>query len=200
MITISAIKVKVQRKPILKLKVLPKFPVEVIANTFLTITRNGATYTFDVDYTKLAGGVVTDPATAMVAVLDETSDDYKLVSLASLLTSGLDLDLQAIAALTGTGILTRTGTNTWAVRTITGTANEITVTNGNGVAGAPTLSLPAALNFSGKTITGGAYTGAASFAGGSLSLNSGTTSYTTASLQAPSSSYGASVILYDQTS
>jgi hypothetical protein len=40
-------------------------------------------------------------------------------------------------------------------RAIAGTANEITVTNADGVAGAPTLSLPSALTFTGKTVTGG---------------------------------------------
>jgi hypothetical protein len=44
-------------------------------------------------------------------------------------------------------------------RSVTGTAAEITVTNGDGVAGAPTLSLPTALTFTGKTVTGGAFTG-----------------------------------------
>jgi hypothetical protein len=68
-----------------------------------------------------------------------------------------DADLTAIAALTGTGIAVRTAADTWAQRTITGTANAITVTNGDGVAGNPTISLPAALTFTGKTITGGTY-------------------------------------------
>ena len=44
-----------------------------------------------------------------------------------------------------------------AARTLTGTANEITISNGDGVSGAPTFSLPAALTFTGKTITGGTY-------------------------------------------
>jgi hypothetical protein len=121
MTTVSAIKVKVQRKPSLKLKALPKFPANIIANTFLTLTRTGAEYSFDIDYTKLNTYPSVDPVTAMVAVLDQTAGTYKIVSLASLLTSGLDADLQAIAALTGTGILTRTGTNTWAFATTTGT-------------------------------------------------------------------------------
>jgi len=43
------------------------------------------------------------------------------------------------------------------VTSITGTANEITVTGTT----TPTLSLPAALTFTGKTITGGTYSGAA---------------------------------------
>lgn len=42
-------------------------------------------------------------------------------------------------------------------RTITGTANEITVTNGDGVSGNPTLSLPTALTLTGKTVTGGTF-------------------------------------------
>lgn len=55
------------------------------------------------------------------------------------------------------GVMVRTSANTTSAVTITGTANEISVANGNGVAGNPTLSLPAALTFTGKTITGGTY-------------------------------------------
>lgn len=68
-----------------------------------------------------------------------------------------DADLDAIAGLATTGLLTRTGSGTAATRTVTGTANEITATNGNGVAGDPTLSLPAALTFTGKTVTNGTF-------------------------------------------
>lgn len=53
----------------------------------------------------------------------------------------LDADLTAIAAQTGTGLLIRTGTNTWTTRSVTGTANRITITNGDGVAGAPTIDI-----------------------------------------------------------
>ena len=70
-----------------------------------------------------------------------------------------DADLDAIAALATTGIAVRTAANTWATRTLTGTANEITVSNGDGVAGNPTISIPAAVTFTGKTITGGTYAG-----------------------------------------
>lgn len=51
---------------------------------------------------------------------------------------GLILD----AINTDTGILVRTGTNLFARRSITGTANQIAVANGDGVAGNPTISLP----------------------------------------------------------
>jgi hypothetical protein len=53
----------------------------------------------------------------------------------------------------------RTAADTWAQRTITGTANEIGVTNGDGVAGNPVVFLPTTLTFTGKTITGGTFTG-----------------------------------------
>lgn len=82
-----------------------------------------------------------------------------------------DADLSAVAALSTTGLIARTGAGAVAARTVTGTANEITVTNGDGVSGNPTLSLPAALTFTGKTITGGTFatsgfTGVATFSGG----------------------------------
>lgn len=50
-------------------------------------------------------------------------------------------DLAAVEGLAGTGIAVRTAADTWAQRTITGTASQITVTDGAGVAANPTLSL-----------------------------------------------------------
>jgi len=50
-------------------------------------------------------------------------------------------DLAAIDALSTTGFAARTGSETWAVRTITAPAAGITITDGNGVAGNPTLAL-----------------------------------------------------------
>jgi hypothetical protein len=72
---------------------------------------------------------------------------------------GLDATLTALAALNSTaGLLTQTAADTFTKRTLTGTANEITVADGDGIAGNPTFSLPAALTFTGKTITGGTFT------------------------------------------
>lgn len=68
-----------------------------------------------------------------------------------------DADLDAFAANSTAGLWAYTGAGTGAARTITGTANEITVTNGAGTAGNPALSLPAALTFTGKTVTGGSF-------------------------------------------
>jgi hypothetical protein len=48
----------------------------------------------------------------------------------------------------GNGVVVRTALNVTTNRTVTGTANQITVVNGDGVAGNPTLSFPASLAFS----------------------------------------------------
>lgn len=54
----------------------------------------------------------------------------------------IDADLTALAAISSNGCLAHTGAGTAAARTITGTANQITVTNGDCSAGNPTLSIP----------------------------------------------------------
>lgn len=55
----------------------------------------------------------------------------------------VDATLTALTSYNTDGLLTQTAADTFVGRTITGTANEITLTNGNGVAGNPTISLPA---------------------------------------------------------
>jgi len=51
-------------------------------------------------------------------------------------------DLTAIEALTGTGLAARTAADTWALRTVAATAPFVTVTNGDGAAGNPTVAVP----------------------------------------------------------
>ena len=64
-----------------------------------------------------------------------------------------DAGLAALAAFNTDGIVCQTSNNTFAGRTLTGTANQITITNGDGVSGNPTVSLPFSVNL-GTSSTG----------------------------------------------
>lgn len=77
----------------------------------------------------------------------------------------LDSDLTALAGNSTNGLWARTGAGTGAARTITGTTDKITVTNGDGVSGNPTLTI--ASTYTGQntittlgTITTGTWNGA----------------------------------------
>jgi hypothetical protein len=84
-------------------------------------------------------------------------------------TLALANDLGALEGLGSTGFAARTAADTWAQRTITGTANQVTVTNGDGVSGNPTISLPTAIT--GKP---GKYTTATHAAGATISITQAT--------------------------
>lgn len=57
-------------------------------------------------------------------------------------TFALANDLLALEGLASTGYAVRTAADTWAQRTLTGTTNQVTVTNGDGTTGNPVFSLP----------------------------------------------------------
>ena len=99
----------------------------------------------------------------------------------------------------GTGVATALAVNvgsagaflTSAVTSITGTANEITVTGTT----TPTLSLPSALTFTGKTVTGGTFTGG-EFNGTLGATTPSTVAGTTGTFSGELSTTGASSIIY----
>lgn len=112
--------------PVLKIKVLPvprvkgkmdvRFPGLVTATSPILLDKTGGNFTFSLD-------------------VNATQ------TLFSALFQPLDPDLSALAANAGTGLWSITGNGTGSVRSITGPAAGITVTNGNGVSGNPTLAL-----------------------------------------------------------
>ena len=57
------------------------------------------------------------------------------------ITLTLGTELQGLSGLATTGLMVRTGAGTYTTTTVTGTAGDISVANGSGTAGAPTLDL-----------------------------------------------------------
>ena len=102
--SVQTIKVRVQRRPTIKLKMLPTFPASVEAVSPMEIDRTGGNYQFSLDMDTLAE-------------------------------------------------------NVYSAKPIEGTANEVSVADGDGIGGNPTVSLPSALTFTGKVVTGGTFNG-----------------------------------------
>lgn len=67
-----------------------------------------------------------------------------------------------LLATESNGMIAHAGSGAAEPRTITGTSNQITLTNGDGVSGNPVVSIPDAVTLSGKTITGGTFSAMAS--------------------------------------
>ncbi len=78
----------------------------------------------------LAKGTLTAPAAG-----------FSITGGGGSITFALTNDLSGVEGLAANGIATRTATDTWAVRTMTGTSNRLTVTNGDGVSGNPTFDI-----------------------------------------------------------
>lgn len=66
-----------------------------------------------------------------------------------------DATLAALAAYNTNGLVVQTAADTFAGRTIAGTASQISVANGDGVLGNPTLSLPASITVATSYQVGG---------------------------------------------
>lgn len=96
--TVPILKIKVTPKPIVKGKMDIRFPANVRVGNFLTVNRSNGTYTFGVDFTLLTPLAIADPTTSMVAVLDSTAGVYKIVSLASLISSTTQIEQHITAA------------------------------------------------------------------------------------------------------
>ena len=150
----------------LKARIKSKFPASVLGTTGVAVARSGGVYTFSFGFTNLTVAAdlgALNLANVYLPVYDSDNTNYRRISVDNIVDeiSGAVSSpiLTDISALSTTGLIARVGSGDVDVRTITGTSAEITVADGNGVSGNPTLSLPAALTFTGKTITGGTFSG-----------------------------------------
>jgi hypothetical protein len=69
----------------------------------------------------------------------------------------IDAGLTSLAALATTGVVVASAADTFITRTITGTSNQVTLANGTGVSGNPTVSLAGPHNFTTLTLNGVLY-------------------------------------------
>lgn len=113
--------------------------------------RSGTNYQFTISDTLPVGTVVpiSQGGTGATTI---TGAQTNLDLLIGTNVEAWSANLDALAALSGTGFLVQTGSASFAERTIQGTSNQITVANGSGVSANPTLSLSTTVNFPG-TVT-----------------------------------------------
>lgn len=103
------------------------------------------------DYVAPAGNVAT--ATALAA---DPTDCNAGEGTRGINASGTAQNCTNFAEEQGSnGLTAKTAANTYTNRTITGTASEISVANGSGASGNPTISLPSSIALAGKTVTVG---------------------------------------------
>jgi hypothetical protein len=117
---------------------------------YLTAAEGNAAYQpLDADLTAIAAVATTAYGRSLLALSNATAlagevDAFFLTPAeGNAAYQPLDSTLTAFAAYNTNGLLTQTAADTFTGRTITGTAGQITLTNGNGVGGNPVVSLPA---------------------------------------------------------
>ena len=123
--------------------------VKLLTSTNITKTvgNSGAneTLTLDLSTTGVTAGTYKSVTVDAYGRISTGTNPTTLSGFGITDAQPLDATLSALAAYNTTGFLVQTAADTFAGRTITGTTNQITVTNGAGTAGNPTLSFPSTL-------------------------------------------------------
>jgi hypothetical protein len=107
-------------------------------------TASGLTLTRATVYSSTNAGAkinLTGRSEVFITAAKEDFDSFLTTAAAAGAYQPLDADLTALAGLATTGLVSRTGAGTVATRTLTAPAAGITVSNGDGVSGNPTLAL-----------------------------------------------------------
>lgn len=113
-----------------------------------TADQGGTLGTTAITFVKFAG-VGAGVTSVNIAVPTGMGVSGGPITTSGTITLSLANDLLALEGLASTGIAVRTATDTWAQRTLTGTAARISISNGDGVAGNPTVDIDA--TYAGQT-------------------------------------------------
>jgi hypothetical protein len=169
---------------------IPNLDAGKITSGTLSIARGGTNTTA----TPTAGAVVYGTGTAYAfstvgtagQVLSSNGSGaptFRSLSASDISSGTLSVSQGGTGATTVSGILVGNGTNAFIGRSLTGTSNQISITNGDGIAGNPTLSistnpvLPGNVSSSGTLTAGTGLTvtsGGATIIAGGLSVTAGT--------------------------
>lgn len=109
---------------------------------WITVSEVTTLGTDAITFTRIqtSGTVTSVAATAPAAGITISGSP---ITTSGTFTFALANDLAAVEGLATNGIATRTATDTWTTRTMTGTSNRITITHGDGVSGNPTFDIAA---------------------------------------------------------
>lgn len=128
--------------PTLVTPVLGAATATTINKVTFTQPATGSTLTVADGKTLTASNTLTLTGTDSSSVAFGGGGTVMYTSAIGSTVQGYDSTLASLAAYNTNGLLTQTAADTFTGRTLTGTSNQITVTNGNGVSGNPTVSLP----------------------------------------------------------